>query len=268
MKNEEPYIIEWVAYHRLIGFDRIIIYENDSTDLTPVLLKKLFSAGIIDGYKTWSNIDGSPQISAYEDAARNCTTDWIMFLDADEFLNIFSGRVNDLLDDYNDDVVGIAVNWRIFGSGGERWYRDNPVLERFTRASLLTCPINKHVKSFSRPSFIEEMHIHAPKMLGRAVTTSSSPLTMKRQGLSDVPDFFKAQINHYFTKSVDEYEIKRIRGNANRNNTAIDKFTRYTDDLFKSHDLNDEEDISIMRVFPEILEEIGKIRQAITLSLR
>lgn len=30
MKNEAPFLLEWVAYHKAIGFDRIVIYSNDS----------------------------------------------------------------------------------------------------------------------------------------------------------------------------------------------------------------------------------------------
>lgn len=33
-KDEGPFVLEWVAYHRLAGFDPIIIYQNDSTDGT------------------------------------------------------------------------------------------------------------------------------------------------------------------------------------------------------------------------------------------
>jgi len=31
VKNEARYLLEWVLYHRLIGFDGIVIYESDST---------------------------------------------------------------------------------------------------------------------------------------------------------------------------------------------------------------------------------------------
>jgi len=31
-RNERRFLIEWVAYHRLIGFERIIIYDNETND--------------------------------------------------------------------------------------------------------------------------------------------------------------------------------------------------------------------------------------------
>jgi len=32
VQNEAPYIAEWIAYHRLIGFEHFFIYDNHSND--------------------------------------------------------------------------------------------------------------------------------------------------------------------------------------------------------------------------------------------
>lgn len=39
VKDEAPYILEWIAWHRLVGFDKIIIAQNSSTDGTVELLE-------------------------------------------------------------------------------------------------------------------------------------------------------------------------------------------------------------------------------------
>lgn len=41
MKDEAPYVIEWVAYHRALGFDRIVVLANDCTDGTHEMLTRL-----------------------------------------------------------------------------------------------------------------------------------------------------------------------------------------------------------------------------------
>ena len=46
MKNEAPYIVEWVAYHRAMGVDNFLIYTNDCTDGTDELLDVLAEKGI------------------------------------------------------------------------------------------------------------------------------------------------------------------------------------------------------------------------------
>lgn len=32
MKNEGPYIVEWVAHHLAVGFDRFLVFTNDCDD--------------------------------------------------------------------------------------------------------------------------------------------------------------------------------------------------------------------------------------------
>ncbi len=261
MKNEERYVLEWVAYHRLIGFDRIVIYENDSSDSTPMILRSLFEHGFIEKLVSWSPIEGSPQLLAYQDAVHDCQTDWIMFLDTDEFVNIHSRRqVNDFLKDFGPEVAGIAINWRIFGSAGLQKYQPVPVLKRFTMASLPAAAVNLHVKSFVRPACVDQVSMHASKLKhGTYATASAKPLLATKQGFSNVVDFSAAQINHYFSKSYEEYDIKRCRGNVNRQNDAIDKFSKYTDEVFRAHDRNDENDESILWSIPYVEAEVAKM---------
>ena len=44
-KNECPYILEWVAYHRITGVDEIVVYDNCSDDGSSELLTALEKAG-------------------------------------------------------------------------------------------------------------------------------------------------------------------------------------------------------------------------------
>ncbi|MGC5195689.1 glycosyltransferase family 2 protein [Aphanothece microscopica] len=247
MKNEKPYIAEWIAYHRAVGFDRIHIYDNDSTDNSGEYLNALATAGILDYCMPWRNKRGSPQISAYKHAIKACLTDWLVFLDADEFFNIHSRQsINNLLAQYSDDISSIAFNWRVFGSAGQRKAANGLVIERFTRASLLNASVNRHVKCVFRPQHAGAAHIHATTMrAGKSVMASGEPLEMDIRGYANSVSFLPAQINHYFTKSYEEYLAKRLRGNANRNISHPEKFSRYSDEMFREHDLNDDIDTTI-----------------------
>ena len=40
VKNEGKYIEEWIDYHKLIGFEKFYIYNNESSDNTESVLKK------------------------------------------------------------------------------------------------------------------------------------------------------------------------------------------------------------------------------------
>ena len=32
MKNEGPYIVDWLAHHRVVGIDQVLVYTNDCED--------------------------------------------------------------------------------------------------------------------------------------------------------------------------------------------------------------------------------------------
>ena len=41
MKNEASFILEWVAYHRVIGFTDFLVYTNNCEDGTVEMLERL-----------------------------------------------------------------------------------------------------------------------------------------------------------------------------------------------------------------------------------
>lgn len=260
VKNEAPYLAEWALYHRGIGFDRIIIYENDSDDSTPELLERLRQARLIDEWRPWRNIARSPQFAAYDHATRTCATDWLIFLDADEFLNLYNkSRVNEFLAHFGAETGCIAINWRIFGSSGQENYAPGLVIERFRHAGPQQHPVHGHVKSFSRPSYVHSVHMHAPLLAhGEARMADGGPLTMSTtHGVADRIDWSVAKIHHYFNKSREEFLVKRRRGIARLENGDPAKYAKYTDEMFAAHDLNDELDESLLWAAPTLHRLMG-----------
>ena len=39
VKNEAPYLPEWIEFYKLVGVEKFYIYDNDSTDNTKEVLK-------------------------------------------------------------------------------------------------------------------------------------------------------------------------------------------------------------------------------------
>ena len=86
VKDEGPNILEWVAHHRVCGFDTIFVYQNGSTDLTVRALRTLDSISAIRFFNNSSF--ASPQIRAYARAAKESEfeeADYCLALDDDEF---------------------------------------------------------------------------------------------------------------------------------------------------------------------------------------
>jgi hypothetical protein len=260
MKDEAPYIIEWLAYHRLLGFDRIRIYSNDCSDGTDALLDKLQAAGEVEHVR-WPSVPGVlPQHSAYMDTFRACDTDWFMSLDADEFLNLAkASTVGEFLATIPDDAAAIAVCWRVFGSGGQLWRGPQPVTQRFTWAAPVDHHLNRRIKTISRVSAVDAVGIHAAKVRdGHFVLATGEPAKLHRGNFAQ-PRYEVAQINHYVVRSREEFADKMARGNANYPADHPEKISFRPPSFFEEHDRNEERDTTIQRRSVELRREMARL---------
>ena len=94
MRNEGPFILEWVAYHRAIGFAEVIVATNDCSDGSDMLLDALQVAGHVVHLRNIVPAGTAPQDAGMQMALRYLSKDgpeWLCHLDSDEFLNIRSG---------------------------------------------------------------------------------------------------------------------------------------------------------------------------------
>lgn len=246
-RDENEYIPEWIDFHRRIGFNRIIIYDNESAVPVSSLVGRDENAVIV---RDWPNVQGqAPQISAYTDCLQNDqgASEWLMFLDLDEFLNLkFSPDVRDFTHRHSQSHA-IAVNWRLFGSSGEVVKRPGRVTERFVWAAHEGFSTNAHVKTIFRPEMVVEARVHCPVLAEGAHLVDASGRSIIGSGdvLLHQIDLSKAQVNHYFTKSRQEFEAKRARG---RGDVADGMPYKHRDEAdFSAHDTNHQLDTSIMR---------------------
>lgn len=258
-RNEGPYLIEWIAYHRLIGIDHIVLYSNDSDDGSDALLARLAALGLID-YRPWPGVEGrSSQLSAYQDAIVRCESRWIAFLDLDEFLNLKNdASIGEFLARFDGDVAAIALNWRLFGSSGRIEHEAGLVTERFTRASPPDHPFSRQTKTIAMASEIYKVAAHRVRLMrGRYVDASGAALDPGR-GFAPVCHEL-VQVNHYVLKSRAEFEQKRRRGSGLRAVGDPMKFTHRDGSYFDDHDRNEVIDDSILRWKPALAGAIARI---------
>lgn len=264
MRNEAPYIPEWVAYHRALGFDDIVIFDNESTDGTGDILRELQLSGLVrtEFWKTRNEIN---QHAAYRHAMEQCRTEWIGFLDADEFLVLHrAGTVGEFLSGFDRSVSVVSLNWRCFGSAGRETYDPDPTFVRFTKASFRGHPVNRHLKYLARRSELTHPYVHSCQFRqGRIVNDLGQDITVEKFTWSDV-SHQAAQVNHYLLRSSGEYLEKKRRPRISRAHTAVPNLTEeQAAQYFKSHDLNDESDLSALCLFPRYAAERAVIDQVL-----
>lgn len=252
VKNEGPYLVEFVAHHRVLGFDLICIASNDCTDGTDRLLRLLARGGAIRHARNVVPEGESPAHTGYRLMRRKFRLDraaWLMAMDVDEFLYVSTGagRVHDLTGAAPPDVDVIALSSLTFGAGdpGQGWTPER-VCARFTRRVQERHRTNEPVKSLTRdPARFREIHNHsmvgfrpdrpARVMRGNGTVFDLDPaLPIWRQLRNfrwrDIGHNL-AHYNHYSIKSAEEFRLRRARGRGVDIRKLEDKI-RHTDDYF------------------------------------
>jgi Glycosyl transferase family 2 len=233
-KNEGLYLLEWIAYHLTIGFDDIIIASNDDSDGSDRLLQALAENGWIHYVRNTVKDGESPQFTAYRRIHKHPAyqhAHYAMVLDADEFLNLKQHNcVQSFLKCY-PTADAIAIFWRYYGSSGDFFWSDELVIDRFKTCATPFHSINAHFKTIFKVSEnVKGLGIHKPlfdlqlfksgKIRYEYVTKNTLEtdiVTESKQPSNYGPgkiDTTVAQINHYSVKSLQEFEMRRNRGNG------------------------------------------------------
>jgi hypothetical protein len=237
MRNEAPFLLEWLAYHQHIGFTDFLIYSNDCDDGTDAMLDRLAALGHVVHERNHSRGKKPVQWRALNKAARHALTraaDWIFVADVDEFLNIHvgDGALNDLFAAV-PDADGFAIPWRMFGNSGVRAFEDSPVLAQFTHAApeTLIWPWRavQYKSIYRMDARYAGLGVHRPKLAeaakagpwvdGNGAPDRSVGTTYQ---FSRGPRYKLAQINHYAIGSIENFLIKRDRGKPNHDTDPID----------------------------------------------
>lgn len=220
-KNEAPYLREWLTYHKVVGVEHVYLYNNNSTDDYLEVLKPFIEEKFVT-LISWPY--DQAQIAAYKDCITKHKTDanWLGFIDVDEFVtpneddNLF-----DFLNNYKN-YPSVKIYWKVFGTSGfihrditslvtedftVCWSKYDEVGKCFYNTSFDFDPQNKHSNGLHHSFWGKHLGISIPpvncfhKFSNHQIETANNTT-------------FPIQINHYFTKSFNEYLLKSSKGDA------------------------------------------------------
>ncbi len=159
VKNEENSIRHWVEWHKNIGFNSIIVFDDNSSDKTQEVLSELYSEGIVyleplvGDHHDWYY---ERQQRCYRKAIEKyCGShEWMAFFDADEYLFLENNVTIEVFLSKFEDAHAVAINWCNYGSSGHVLKSDKSPVEDYTWHSQTTSHVNRHVKTILRPQFL------------------------------------------------------------------------------------------------------------------
>lgn len=240
-KNEGRYLLEWIAHHEGLGFTEIVVYDNGSSDGSARTLAALDALGRVKYRHQPDRPEFGPQLWAFTDAVLQSRSDWIVFLDLDEFLLLDEQRpIGDFLAAFPDTVTQVFFNWRTFGSSGRVEPGFGLVMERFQKAAPPGHPMNRLGKSATRRLAFHAVHVHAPYLShGLSVHADGTPMVLEDiQGRPVDIRYGGGRVNHYVVKSRHEFEEKKRRGRGDFPEGDPRK-DRDADQYFTGHDRNE-----------------------------
>jgi Glycosyl transferase family 2 len=237
--RDENNIKEWVAHHLLIGFDLIYIFDHKSKKPISDELKNFKKGVVVERCE----MDGPIKMQLMMKASKIATAsgaDWMLYLDADEFLvlNAFN-HVRHMLG-YYLFADSLAINWLMFGTNNHRKEpAEGLIIENYTKSEL---KIDKHVKTFVRPSQVEDAitpHYFVLSNPQRMISINMKPMSNTKSFNEWNIEYTKcpAFIAHYVYQSEESYIKRKI--NLPRDDNSL--YRKIESNIHAKHNSTDNE---------------------------
>ena len=253
IQGEEPYLREWVEYHLLVGVEHFFLYDMDIGQGQAGILEPYEDAGVVTRIP-WSQYEGTrldrkrawfrhnKSSLAHRHFARHFRSRvcWALKIDGDEFLYPLVG----------DDVIGpvrafdrsrtrgICMPRFNFGDSGHERRPSGLVIESYLRREATR-------------SSQKEMG-NGEKLSGNHFRRGAHRWShgLHKRGTLVSPDQVETlRINHYFSKSFEEFQTRQ-------NDNYLRRKTREQFEL-RNHGRNDVVDDGMLRFAPAVRSALG-----------
>jgi hypothetical protein len=213
IKNENRYIKEWLDYHYKLGFDNVILYDNN--DYNGEDVKEVINDYITNGFVIYESIKGKTnfQLPCYNACMNKYHKkfDWMLFLDCDEFLE-FKDNINVhsyLSQEKFNNFEQILVNLENYGDCGLIYDDGDNVINRFAskiertfkNTLLATKPFLK-LTNFKRQFYVFNNYPNCISLYNTTCDATGNKIFPTRILFGDNDECI---IRHYKTKTIKEY---------------------------------------------------------------
>lgn len=207
-QDEAEWLKEWIEYHKLVGVEHFLLYNNLSTDDFMSVLKPYLDSGEVElfdwPYAHQEDKEGfwvKIQTDALKDAIERSkeSVKWLAIIDTDEFLvPIKHSTITDLLLTYEKIIPKlsqVSIKWVMFGTSDVLKVPDDKLM-----IEVLTKNAGREEEGLYKS-------IVKPKDVIECGNTHYCDLVKKRW--SENISYAYAQINHYWTR--DEFYLNQVK---------------------------------------------------------
>jgi hypothetical protein len=212
-KNEARYVLEWIAFHKAVGFDRFFLYDHDSTDGGADLIRRSGFAPDVTLHH-WTQRPG--QLQAYDHFTGNHAgeADWVAFIDLDEFVHpLDHPTIRPSIARY-DGFGAVLFSWLVFGPSRHRVRPAGLVIDNYRDRFPDDWSINRHVKSMVRTSALRGSGATPHSFTVDGPTCDALGREIYPEPLLPKPIHEGVIVNHYYSKSFEDWNAKLRRGKA------------------------------------------------------
>ena len=219
-KMEGCYLEEWIDYHLNLGFQKIVLHDNneDENDKNYILkiMKKYKNVYFIN--KRNKKYEQAKWYTKFYSSLHS--NQWCLFIDIDEFLTFVNGyNLHKYVQEAEQNKCEqIKLNWMVYGNNGHLKKENGSVLARFPLPVKYPYEIhcryinNKNTKGFVRGGkkglFISMHYFHSDNIKG----CDGNLLNCSNNTPYHFPFAWnKSYLRHYATKSEEKWRIKFVK---------------------------------------------------------
>ena len=223
-KLENKYIREFVQHYEKYGVDKIFLYDNN--DINGEKFEEVINDYIQNGFVEILNWRGKYQ--AMMKIMNDCyqknynTYDWLIFYEIDEHIHLYNYKNVKLFLNQTkfNDCQEIYLNLVCHTDNNLLYYEDKPLAKRFpqivpeTKLGRMALEMKSIIRGHIKKTFLTNNHLGDLNLK----SCNSSGLHEKLNGhyslYRDEKYYF---IDHYYSKSTEEFIKKLVKGDAIRN---------------------------------------------------
>ena len=205
-----------------MGINKIFIYDNNdkNDEKFELVLKNYVDNGFVEIIDVRGKI--AAQINAMEDCRKNNFKkfDWLIFFDMDEF--IYLKNYPNIKDFLNQKIFNkcqrIQLNWYIHTDNNLLFYDNRTLKERFPEKKKekngQQLPGSRLIKSILKGNIDIKINLNH-ELNNKLITCDGFGEIIKNPGAkADKTDHIYYYIDHYWSKSTEEFTNKLIKGDA------------------------------------------------------